>query len=85
MYLIVGLIIKITSPGPIFFKQERNGENGKIFKCYKFRSMKVNALSDSLQATKNDPRKTKFGNFLRKSNLDELPQFINVFKERCPL
>ena len=55
-------------------------ENGKIFKCYKFRSMKVNALSDSLQATKNDPRKTKFGNFLRKSNLDELPQFINVFK-----
>lgn len=80
IYLIVGLIIKITSPGPIFFKQERNGENGKIFKCYKFRSMKVNALSDSLQATKNDPRKTKFGNFLRKSNLDELPQFINVFK-----
>lgn len=80
IYLIVGLIIKITSLGPIFFKQERNGENGKIFKCYKFRSMKVNALSDSLQATKNDPRKTKFGNFLRKSNLDELPQFINVFK-----
>ncbi|MDE6800610.1 MAG: sugar transferase, partial [Phocaeicola sp.] len=80
LYIIVGLIIKMTSPGPIFFKQERNGENGKIFKCYKFRSMKVNALSDSLQATKNDPRKTKFGNFLRKSNLDEMPQFINVFK-----
>ncbi|MDE6180044.1 MAG: undecaprenyl-phosphate glucose phosphotransferase [Phocaeicola sp.] len=80
MYLIVGLIIKFTSPGPIFFKQERNGENGKIFKCYKFRSMKVNALSDTLQATKNDPRKTRFGNFLRKSNLDEMPQFINVFK-----
>lgn len=80
MYLIVGIIIKLTSPGPIFFKQERNGENGKIFKCYKFRSMKVNALSDTMQATKNDPRKTKFGNFLRKSNLDEMPQFINVFR-----
>lgn len=80
LYIVVGIIIKITSPGPIFFKQERHGENGKVFKCYKFRSMKVNAQSDTLQATKNDPRKTKFGNFLRKSNIDELPQFINVLK-----
>lgn len=80
LYLIVGLIIKSTSPGPILFKQDRNGENGIIFKCYKFRSMKMNRSADTLQATRNDPRKTKFGNLLRKSNLDELPQFINVFK-----
>lgn len=79
LYIIVGIIIKITSPGPIFFKQKRTGEDGKDFYCYKFRSMKVNKDSDLVQATKNDPRKTKFGNFLRKSNLDEMPQFINVF------
>ncbi len=80
IYIIVGSIIKITSPGPIYFKQERTGENGEIFNCLKFRSMKVNKDSDRLQATANDPRKTKFGNFLRKSNIDELPQFINVWK-----
>lgn len=80
LYIIVGLIIKISSPGPIFFKQQRSGENGRVFTCYKFRSMKVNSQSDSLQATKDDPRKTKFGNFLRKSNIDELPQFLNVLK-----
>lgn len=85
LYVVVGLIIKLTSPGPIFFKQERNGEDGKVFKCYKFRSMKVNKDSDRLQATKDDPRKTKFGNFLRKSNLDEMPQFINVFRGEMSL
>ena len=79
IYLIVGSIIKITSPGPIFFKQKRNGINGKEFWCYKFRSMKVNADADKVQATKDDPRKTKFGNFMRKTNIDELPQLINVF------
>ncbi|MBQ8889640.1 MAG: undecaprenyl-phosphate glucose phosphotransferase [Bacteroidaceae bacterium] len=78
-YIIVGTIIKITSPGPIFFKQKRNGINGKEFWCYKFRSMKVNKDADSVQATKNDPRKTKFGDFMRKTNIDELPQLINVF------
>ncbi|WP_032601103.1 undecaprenyl-phosphate glucose phosphotransferase [Bacteroides fragilis] len=78
IYVIVGLTIKITSPGPIFFKQKRSGEDGREFWCYKFRSMKVNTQSDTLQATLHDPRKTRFGNFLRKSSIDELPQFINV-------
>ena len=80
VYLIVGSIIKLTSPGPIFFKQMRTGLSGVDFKCYKFRSMKVNKEADSKQATVDDPRKTRFGDFLRRSNIDELPQFINVFK-----
>ena len=80
IYIAVGIAIKFSSPGPIYFKQKRNGLDGKVFECIKFRSMKVNAQSDTLQATKDDPRKTKVGNFLRKTNLDELPQFINVFK-----
>ena len=62
----------------IFFRQKRNGLNNKEFWCYKFRSMKVNKESDTLQATLNDPRKTKFGDFMRRTNIDELPQFINV-------
>lgn len=72
---------KLTgSSGPLFFRQVRTGYNGKGFRIYKFRSMKVNADADKLQATKDDPRKTPFGDFLRKSSIDELPQFINVFK-----
>lgn len=78
LYVIVGSIIKITSPGPVFFKQRRSGLDGKEFWCYKFRSMKVNKESDILQATQDDPRKTKFGDFLRRSSLDEVPQFFNV-------
>ena len=80
IYIFVAIVTKITSPGPVFFKQKRNGLNGQEFYCYKFRSMKVNKDADTVQATKDDPRKTKFGNFLRKSSIDELPQFINVFK-----
>ena len=76
--LVVGAIIKIQSPGPIFFKQQRTGLNGKTFWCYKFRSMHVNKDADSKQATENDPRKFPFGNFIRKYNIDELPQFFNV-------
>lgn len=79
IYLIFGTIIKLSSPGPIIFKQKRTGLDGKEFWCYKFRSMRVNADSDKLQATKDDPRKTKVGEFMRKTNIDELPQFINVW------
>ena len=78
IYIIIGAAIKITSPGPIFFKQKRSGEEGKDFWCYKFRSMRVNKDSDKVQATQNDPRKTRLGNFIRKTSIDELPQFINV-------
>lgn len=78
IFLICGIGIKLSSPGPIFFKQKRTGIRGKNFTCYKFRSMHINKEADILQATKNDPRKFPFGNFLRKSNLDETPQFINV-------
>lgn len=80
IYLIVGLIIKHQSPGPILFKQKRNGLDGRVFACLKFRSMHVNDDADKLQATEHDPRKFKFGNFMRKTNIDELPQLINVFK-----
>ncbi len=74
------LIIKIQSPGPIFFKQKRTGLDGKEFEMLKFRSMHVNKDADKVQATKDDPRKYPFGNFMRKSNIDELPQFLNVLK-----
>ena len=80
IFIVVAIVTKITMPGPIFFKQKRNGLNDEEFYCYKFRSMKVNAQADTLQATKNDPRKTKWGNIMRKTNIDELPQFINVLK-----
>lgn len=80
VYIIVGLAIKISSPGPVFFMQKRTGKGGRDFNCIKFRSMRVNASADKLQATVDDPRKTKVGNFLRRTNIDELPQFINVFK-----
>ncbi len=78
IFLIVAIIMKITMPGPIFFKQKRSGLDGRDFYCYKFRSMKVNKDADTLQATKDDPRKTKFGNLMRHTNIDELPQFWNV-------
>lgn len=79
IFIFVSVMIKVQSPGPIFFLQERTGLDGKIFKCIKFRSMKVNNDADEIQATKNDPRKFPFGDFMRKTNIDELPQFINVF------
>ena len=77
---IIALIIKMQSPGPLFFVQNRTGLNGHTFKCYKFRSMHVNNQADTLQATKDDPRKFPFGEFMRKTNIDEFPQFFNVLK-----
>ena len=75
---IIGLIIKIESRGPVFFKQIRNGIKFREFTCYKFRSMIENNDADIQQATKNDKRVTKIGKILRKTSLDELPQFFNV-------
>jgi len=74
---IIALAIRLDSPGPIFFKQLRPGKKNKLFDCYKFRTMRVNNNSE-LQATKNDSRITKVGSFLRKTSLDEFPQFFNV-------
>jgi putative colanic acid biosynthesis UDP-glucose lipid carrier transferase len=78
LYIILGLLIKISSPGPILFKQKRTGLYGQEFECFKFRTMKVNPEADTTQAVKDDPRKTRLGDFLRKTNLDEFPQFLNV-------
>ncbi len=72
------LAIKRQSPGPVFFRQLRTGIDGRDFYCYKFRSMHVNSDADRLQATKDDSRKFPFGDFMRKTNIDELPQFWNV-------
>lgn len=76
---IIALLIKLESKGPIFFSQSRTGINNKQFFCYKFRSMTVNKESNTIQATKNDKRVTKIGKFIRKTSIDELPQFFNVF------
>ncbi|WP_315072934.1 undecaprenyl-phosphate glucose phosphotransferase [uncultured Clostridium sp.] len=78
--LFTALIIKLTSKGPIIFKQNRVGLNKNLFTMYKFRSMKVNSQEKTGWSTNNDPRKTKFGSFIRKFSIDELPQFFNVLK-----
>lgn len=75
---ILAILIKLDSRGPIFFKQKRTGYRGKTFNCFKLRSMQVNKAANDLQASLNDSRITRMGKFLRMSNLDELPQFINV-------
>ena len=75
---IMAITIWLDSKGPIFFVQKRSGLNNKSFNCLKFRSMKVNGLSETLQASRNDDRMTKLGRFIRKTNIDELPQFFNV-------
>ncbi len=80
LFPILAILIKLNSKGPIFFAQKRQGRDKKEFDCYKFRSMYVNKNSDTIQATKGDSRITKIGNILRKTSLDELPQFWNVLK-----
>ncbi len=78
MYIIFGIIIKLQSKGPIIFIQRRDGFGGKVFNCYKFRTMISNNEEDTKFADHNDIRLTKFGKFLRISALDEMPQFLNV-------
>ncbi len=88
LFIIVGLLswlipilaiaIKLESKGNVFFKQRRNGLNYKEFYCYKFRSMQLNEIADLYQVSKNDPRITRVGRFIRKTSIDELPQFFNV-------
>ncbi len=75
---VLAILIKLSSRGPIFFKQQRSGKDNKPFWCYKFRSMTVNDNSDARQATKNDKRITWIGGIMRKTSIDELPQFFNV-------
>jgi Undecaprenyl-phosphate glucose phosphotransferase len=80
--LVIAALVKLTSPGPVFYRQERCGLNGKAFQMLKFRSMRTDAElhTGAVWAQKDDPRRTPLGSFLRKTSLDELPQLINVLK-----
>jgi lipopolysaccharide/colanic/teichoic acid biosynthesis glycosyltransferase len=78
--LLIAIAIKIESKGTVIFKQERLGLYGKVFKIYKFRSMYIGAEKDGVYEFKNDARVTKIGRILRKTSLDELPQFVNIIK-----
>ena len=78
LYLLLAVGVRLSSPGPIFFAQERVGKEQKNFRMYKFRSMRVNDTSDTAWSTRKDSRITPFGAFIRKFSLDEFPQFYNV-------
>ena len=77
---LIAIIIKLDSRGPVFFTQLRSGKNNQPFLCYKFRSLHISENAHDVQVTRNDSRFTRLGKFLRKSNIDELPQFFNVFR-----
>lgn len=77
LFPIVAVLIKLSSKGPVFFKQKRHGLNNELFDCLKFRTMRVNTV-EGKQASKHDPRITRVGSFLRKTSIDEFPQFLNV-------
>ncbi|PRA66589.1 undecaprenyl-phosphate glucose phosphotransferase [Pseudomonas sp. MYb187] len=83
--LVIALAVRVSSPGPILFKQYRTGINGRRFKVYKFRSMVVHCEGRVTQASRNDARVTKVGAFLRRTSLDELPQFFNVLQGRMSI
>lgn len=78
--IIIAIAIKIDSKGPVLFKQERLGYKGKVYKMYKFRSMKVGAEKEGVYSNNKDTRVTKVGKFIRATSLDELPQLINILK-----
>jgi putative colanic acid biosynthesis UDP-glucose lipid carrier transferase len=80
VYVISWLIIKIVSPGPAIYKAERVGKGGKLFKCYKFRSMRVDSGKVRLTTLENDDRIFPFGKFIRKAKIDEMPQVVNILK-----
>lgn len=77
LFPLLAILIKLESKGPVFFKQGRPGLDEKEFFCYKFRSMQINKTTE-IEASKNDPRVTRMGRFMRKTSLDEMPQFFNV-------
>lgn len=80
VYIICWLIIKITSPGPAIYKAERVGKYGKLFRCYKFRSMRVDSGKIRLTTLRNDDRVFPFGKFIRQTKIDEMPQVFNILK-----
>ncbi len=83
--LFAAIGVKISSPGPVIFRQKRVGKNKKPFEMFKFRSMRVNSEENTAWTTDNDPRKTRFGSFIRKTSIDELPQFFNVLRGEMSL
>ncbi len=85
LMLLIALGVRLSSPGPVLFKQERVGRNKKIFRMWKFRSMRITGSEDTGWSREHDPRKTRFGSFIRKFSLDELPQFFNVLAGQMSL